>query len=306
MSVAVVLTVSVVSAKIAPCLLALSSPDGLAALNGEWVYVDDRTEGRAPEQLGPPMSSKFELRTEAGAVILVSGHGSGHRDVRLKLDGSPTEILGKPEGTLTRYRGFVKDGIFSYEVEFVRASGGGANGFTRREFSPTREGLIVRARNGVSAADSVALYQHREDIALPTPAQATLADLAWLVGAWTGTRGTNSSIAMDERWGPAEGGAMLATSRTVSRGKMTAFEYLRIVEREGGLVYIAQPNGAAPTEFVLTELGANRAVFDNPRHDYPKRIVYELREDGILSATIGYLKGGTPRRFEFKREISER
>ena len=94
---------------------------------------------------------------------------------------------------------------------------------------------------------------------------------------------------------------MLAVSRTVSRGRMSAFEFLRIVEKDGGLVYIAQPNGGAPTEFVLTEFSATRAVFDNPRHDYPKRIVYELKPDG-LTATIGFMKGGTPRRFEFKRE----
>ena len=95
---------------------------------------------------------------------------------------------------------------------------------------------------------------------------------------------------------------MLAVSRTVSTGKMSAFEFLRIVERDGGLVYIAQPGGGTPTEFVLTELGPRRAVFDNPRHDYPKRIVYELAADGSLTATIGYIKGGTPRRFEFTRE----
>ena len=85
---------------------------------------------------------------------------------------------------------------------------------------------------------------------------------------------------------------------------MGAFEYLRIVERDGGLVYVAQPGGAKPTEFVLTELSPTRAVFDNPRHDYPKRIVYERSAEDRLSATIGFTKGGTPRRFEFKREGS--
>ena len=101
---------------------------------------------------------------------------------------------------------------------------------------------------------------------------------------------------------------MLAVSRTVNTsGKMVAFEYLRIVEREGGLVYAAQPGGAPKTEFVLTEFGpteagGKRAVFDNPRHDYPKRIVYELSADGKLSATTGYIKGGTPRRYEFESE----
>ena len=97
---------------------------------------------------------------------------------------------------------------------------------------------------------------------------------------------------------------MLAVSRTVSRGKLTAFEFLRVVERDGGLVYIAQPGGRPPTEFVLTELGNTRAVFENPRHDSPQRIVYELAADGRLSASIGYRKGGRPQRFEFKREGS--
>ena len=97
---------------------------------------------------------------------------------------------------------------------------------------------------------------------------------------------------------------MLAVSRTVSRERLSAFEYLRIVEREGSLVYIAQPNGLPPTEFVLTEISPSRAVFENPRHDYPKKIVYELSPEGVLSATVGHLKGGTPRRYEYRKEGS--
>jgi hypothetical protein len=107
---------------------------------------------------------------------------------------------------------------------------------------------------------------------------------------------------VEERWSPPLGGAMLGVSRTVSRGKMTAFEYLRVVERDSGLVYVAQPGGTSPTEFVLTEMDTTRAVFENPRHDYPKRIIYERSPEGGLRATIGFLNGGTPRRFEFKRE----
>jgi hypothetical protein len=153
--------------------------------------------------------------------------------------------------------------------------------------------------------EAVGLYRHAQDIPLPTPAKAAIGDLAWLAGAWVGTRSSGSSI--EERWSPLRGGAMLAVSRTVNTsGKMVAFEFLRIVERDGGLVYIAQPGGAKPTEFVLIELsaetGSRRAVFDNPRHDYPKRIVYELSAEGGLRATIGYTKGGTPQHFEFKRE----
>ncbi|MEZ6197327.1 MAG: DUF6265 family protein [Planctomycetota bacterium] len=269
--------------------------EGLRALDGEWTYLEDRTEGRALERLGPPMSSRFSLRVEKDAVILVSGHGSGNRDVRVALDGTMTEI--EKEGRIARYRGGWKDGAFAYEIDFIRGPGQEPAGLIRREFRLTKDGLIVRA---TSRSESIGLYRHAEDIPMPAPTKAAIADLGWLAGAWVGQRSSGSSI--EERWSPPLGGAMLGVSRTVSRGRMSAFEYLRVVERDGGLAYVAQPNGGPATTFVCTELTPTRAVFDNPRHDYPKRITYELSEKGGLSATIGFMKGGTPRRFEFARE----
>jgi hypothetical protein len=287
-----------------------TQPDGLRALDGEWIYVEDRTEGRALEQLGPPMSNKFSLRIEEGAVILVWGHGGRRRDVRVALDGSVTEIAESEK--IARYRGAWKDGTFEYQVEFVRGPDKAPDGLIRRDFRITTDGLLVRSAYESTASfgsplpfESIGLYRHAQDIALPAPAKAAIGDMAWLAGAWVGTRGEGGATSIEERWTPPLGGAMLAVSRTVRGGKMGAFEYLRIVERDGGLVYIAQPGGAPPTEFVLTELGPTRAVFDNPRHDYPKRIVYELSAEGGLRATIGFTKGGTPRRFVFKREGSE-
>jgi Domain of unknown function (DUF6265) len=278
--------------------------DALRALNGEWVYVEDRTAGRALERLGPAMSSKFSLKVEADAVIL-NGHGSGHRDVRIALDGSTTEVT-EPK-TITRYRGGWQDGTFRYEVTFERLpdNAAGGIGMIRRQFRMSPEGLLVSVVVDPPAGEeSTSLYRHAEDIPLPTPAKATIGDLSWLAGAWVGTRSSGSSI--EERWSPPLGGAMLAVSRTVNTsGKMVAFEYLRVIERDGGLVYVAQPGGAKPTEFVLTEWTGKRAVFDNPRHDYPKRIVYELSAEGRLSATIGHLKGGSPRRMDFDREATK-
>ena len=62
-------------------------------------------------------------------------------------------------------------------------------------------------------------------------------------------------------------------SRTLlSNGSAVAFEFLCITERDGGLVYTAMPNAAAPTEFVLTKIDANSATFENPAHDFPKMI----------------------------------
>lgn len=269
----------------------------LRAMDGEWIYIEDRTEGRAVEEHQPSMNGRLKLRIEADAVVWVR---SKTREIRMPLDGSAVEVTS--EGSTSRYSGAWKDGVLAFESVPVGDKGGGP---IRWELRMSDAGLIAGFQvDPPTGFKSVALYRHPQDIALPAPAKATLSEIAWLAGAWVGTRGKAGTASIEERWSPALGGAMLAVSRTVSRGKMSAFEYLRIVERDGGLVYVAQPNGAPPTEFVLTELGKTRAVFENPRHDSPQRIVYELSAEGGLSASIGYTKGGRPTRFDFKREGS--
>ena len=269
-------------------------PDGLLALDGEWIYVEDRTEGRTKEQQTPNTGPRVRLRVEKDAVVLVRSDG----EIRMALDGSTTDVV-RSYGT-SRYRGEWKDGAYLYESVPVREGDNSGKGMIRWKLRVTTDGMLAGVTlDPPSGKESLSLFRHPKDIALPAPAKAAMGDIAWLAGAWVGTRGAAS---IEERWSPPGGGAMLAMSRTVSRGKMSAFEYLRIVERDGGLVYIAQPGGRPPTEFVLTELGITRAVFENPRHDSPQRIVYELSAEGRLTASIGFAKGGRPQLFEFKRE----
>ncbi|HEU4892346.1 MAG TPA: DUF6265 family protein [Vicinamibacterales bacterium] len=131
------------------------------------------------------------------------------------------------------------------------------------------------------------------------PARATIADLGWLAGDWVGTQGRAT---IEERWTPAAGGAMLAVSRTIKDDRLAAFEYLRIVERDRGLVYIAQPNGRPPTEFVLAAMTADSATFENPAHDFPKMIRYTRRPDGSLEARVSGANGERPQTFVFTRQ----
>jgi hypothetical protein len=113
---------------------------------------------------------------------------------------------------------------------------------------------------------------------------ATIGQVAWMEGAWIGKDG---GVTVEERWTPPAGGAMLAVSRTVKDGRMVGFEFLRIVERDGGLVYVAQPGGKPPTDFTLTTLAGTSATFENPEHDFPKLIRYTKRPDGSLEARVG-------------------
>jgi hypothetical protein len=129
-------------------------------------------------------------------------------------------------------------------------------------------------------------------------ARSTLTQLTWLAGTWSGGDGP---VTFEERWTPPAGGAMLAVSRTIKGDRMVAFEFLRIVERNGTLVYIAQPNGRPPTEFTLTAIAADSATFENPMHDFPKMIRYGRRADGSLEARVsdGGQKGET---FVFRKQ----
>jgi hypothetical protein len=112
---------------------------------------------------------------------------------------------------------------------------------------------------------------------------ATIAQVGWIEGTWVGN---DTGVTVEERWTPPAG-AMLAVSRTLKNGRMAGFEFLRIVERDGGLVYVAQPGGKPPTDFVLTTLAESSATFENPGHDFPKLIRYTKRTDGSLEARVG-------------------
>jgi hypothetical protein len=143
-------------------------------------------------------------------------------------------------------------------------------------------------------------------VELPAPfpgqrATATIGQLSWLAGVWIGTFGS-SSIA-EERWTPAAGGSMLAVARTINSEIMTGFEFLCIVERDGGLVYTAMPNGRQPaTDFVLTSLTDDTATFENPNHDFPKKIQYLRKADGAMEAIVSGAPNRKPQVFQFKKQ----
>jgi hypothetical protein len=95
---------------------------------------------------------------------------------------------------------------------------------------------------------------------------------------------------------------MLGVSRTIGGTRMLAFEFLRIVQKDGHVFYIAQPGGRPPTEFKLTRASASKAVFENPQHDFPKIITYELTAPDRLTATIEGPQRGQNRKQQFHFE----
>jgi Domain of unknown function (DUF6265) len=128
--------------------------------------------------------------------------------------------------------------------------------------------------------------------------KATLASLAWMTGTW---KGTDRGTAMEELWTDGQGGLMLGLHRDIRAARAVSFEFLRIEETSEGLVYQASPRGAPATPFPLIELGAQRAVFANPQHDFPKRIVYWLDAQAGLHAKVDAGEGTKGQEWRWER-----
>lgn len=133
---------------------------------------------------------------------------------------------------------------------------------------------------------------------LATPTAAT--ELGWLSGHWCAEA---AGELVEEHWLPANGDLMLGLSRTVTAGKTKSFEFLRIEIRDGIANYLAQPQGAPPITFKRTASGADWVRFENPHHDFPKRIEYRRTAAGLHAEIAGPGVGGKERviPFEYRR-----
>lgn len=133
-----------------------------------------------------------------------------------------------------------------------------------------------------------------------TPAQSpkpTINDLFWLAGCWEGNvRGRD----VNEQWMKPAGGVMLGMARTVAQGKTVEFEFTQIREdKEGSIYYVAKPSGQAEASFKLVKWENKEAVFENPQHDFPQRVIYRLQPDGSLFARVEATANGKTRGLDY-------
>ncbi|GGC99091.1 DUF6265 family protein [Undibacterium terreum] len=119
---------------------------------------------------------------------------------------------------------------------------------------------------------------------LPCLAQAaSLADLDWLSGCWQSTGGEAGS---EEHWLAAAGGSLLGMGRTVVKGKMVDFEFMRIEQDKDQLIFTAKPSRKPEASFQMISLQGKKVVFENATKDFPQRVIYQLKDDGSLLGRI--------------------
>ncbi len=113
---------------------------------------------------------------------------------------------------------------------------------------------------------------------------AEIARLGWLAGHWCLEQ---DGQFIEEYWLPPRGGRIVAMGRTTVNGAGRSFEFLRIESRGGIPSFVAQPEGNPPVPFAMTASGPDWARFENPEHDFPKRVEYRRTDKGLLAQISG-------------------
>ena len=124
--------------------------------------------------------------------------------------------------------------------------------------------------------------------------------LGWMSGSWVSEEGERWT---QESWTAPRGGMMLGAGSSGRGDTVRDWEHMRIAPDEtGALSFWGSPKGAAPVPFRLVSMGPAEAVFENPRHDFPQRIVYR-REGDTLVATISARDGSNAISWRYKKAV---
>lgn len=119
----------------------------------------------------------------------------------------------------------------------------------------------------------------------PAFAQNDISKVLWLTGTWTRT---NSKAGMSgvEIWVKKNDTEMIGRGISLKGTDTTFVEKLKIVSKDGKLFYVADvPENKSQTWFEFTSISERSFVCEDPTHDFPKKIVYEL-DGSNLKATI--------------------
>jgi hypothetical protein len=129
-------------------------------------------------------------------------------------------------------------------------------------------------------------------VSFAAPLSQGLDPVAFLVGCWRG--GEPDGPTAEENFSIAGAGTMMGWSRTTRNGRLGSWEFSRIVDDVDDIFLEVWPNGEkSSARFRMTDgVPAARVTFEDPAHDFPRRIRYQLIQDDLLEVRIDDGNGG--------------
>ena len=110
----------------------------------------------------------------------------------------------------------------------------------------------------------------------------------WMLGSWTMKKKNGSTIM--EGWDKINDSTLGGESLNISMtGQSKVLENLTLAYRNGTYYYFSQvtgQNNGESVKFKITSHSENGFVAENPEHDFPKRITYNLINKDSIHAFI--------------------
>ena len=142
----------------------------------------------------------------------------------------------------------------------------------------------------------------------PPAFKATVDQLSWVTGAWTGTLGDRT---VEQHWSAPLGGSIIAMYRSIQANKATLYELLAIEQEGEGVVlrikHFAPGPGLVSREAKdesannrLVSLEGRTAVFHGGDAANPVRITFKSPDSATLNIVSERQREGKPVATEFK------
>ncbi len=121
--------------------------------------------------------------------------------------------------------------------------------------------------------------------------------LDWLAGDWKNVSAKTTSF---EVWTRASDRTFEGESYFLKNGEKVVTEYLRIELFGSEIFYTSRvSHNKYPVSFKLIKSEGKTFTFENVDHDFPQRIIYQLKDDGSLHARIEGHQNGKERGVDF-------
>ena len=113
--------------------------------------------------------------------------------------------------------------------------------------------------------------------------------------------------ALCEEWKKVDNNYLQSRGYMIKGKDTTINERVALTNTKAGIFYtstVEDQNNKQPIAFKMTKAENNVFIFENPEHDFPKRIVYELMGNDSLHAYIDDGTDNTKKRqnFYYKRQ----
>jgi hypothetical protein len=114
----------------------------------------------------------------------------------------------------------------------------------------------------------------------------------WLLGRWENNSAEGN---MSETWTSENDSVMIGSAFVVAANDTVFAESMTLEQQKGQLTFIVSvpgQNDEKPVAFGLTKSSDDQLVFENPKHDFPNKIIYRKFGNDSLVAEISGIRDG--------------